>query len=87
MGEARVHERVMRRYPELSEEDVICAWRNAFVVQRRWRTNPAVIAAVGADWSGRVLELVALELEDGNVLIYHALTPPTGKTISELGLG
>ena len=81
-----VHERVMRRHPELSEEDVRCAWRNAFVMQRRWYTNPSVIAAVGVDMHGRVVEMAGVEQADDSILIYHAYTPPTEKTIDELGL-
>ncbi|MBQ9057741.1 MAG: hypothetical protein IJ125_00995 [Atopobiaceae bacterium] len=81
-----VHERIMRRHPELSEEDVKHAWRNAFVMQRRWQTDPSAIAVMGPDNRGRVVEAVGLLLENGGVLIYHAQTPPTQKTLIELGM-
>lgn len=85
--EVVVHERVTRRHPELTEEDVRHAWRNAFVVQTRPQSSHPTIAAVGVDSRGRLVELVGLELEDGAFLVYHAYTPPTAKTIRELGLG
>lgn len=85
-SEVIVHERVMRRHPELTKADIRYAWRNAFVMQRRWLTHPSVIAAVGVDMHGRAVEMVGVETEDGGILVYHAYTPPTSKTISELGL-
>lgn len=47
---------------------------------------PAHIAAAGMDSRGRMFEMVGVELEDGAMLVYHAmkLTP---KMAMELGLG
>jgi hypothetical protein len=41
--------------------------------------------AIGIDEHGRVLELIAKRSRNGNLLIYHAMTPPTKKALTELG--
>ena len=38
------------------------------------------------DDKGRELEMVAVELEGGDMLIFHAMTPPSRRTYEELGL-
>ena len=43
--------------------------------------------AVGYDSRGREVEMVGVELEDGDWLVYHAMTPPSTKTYGELGMG
>lgn len=87
--EVIVHERVTRRHPELTEEDVRLAWKNAFVVQERREgvPNDRVLIALGADARGRMLELIAAEQPEGSILVFHAMTPPSGKMLFELGVG
>ena len=89
MGEARVHERVMRRHPELSEEDVICARRNEFVVQERVdeQQERRTLIALGVDSKVRLLELTGAEDAAGVQTVFHAMTPPTANVLFELGLG
>lgn len=86
MEDVMVHPRVAQQHPEISEEDAISAWRNAIAVQNRTYTPPDIYAAAGADSKGRMLELLAVELEDGTMLIYHAMKL-TRKMRAELGMG
>ncbi len=46
------------------------------------------IAEIRADIDarGRLLEMVAVELEDGTPLVFHCMTPPSEKTLRETGL-
>lgn len=80
-----VHSRVHKRHPEISDEDAASAWRNAFAVQVREYGVPEFYIAAGADEKGRILELAATELDDGSILIYHAMKI-TQKMREELGL-
>ena len=82
MNDVVVHPRVMERHPELSEDDVREAW-NGYV--RMVRRGDDQTVAVGFDAKGRAVEMVAKE-SVGDYLIYHAMTPPTEKALSELGL-
>ena len=85
-GGVVAHSRVQQRHPELSDEDVAAAWRNAVAVRRRSFDPPEYYAAAGADPHGRMIEMVGVELEDSRLLIFHAmrLTP---KMADELCIG
>jgi hypothetical protein len=39
---------------------------------------------VGVDGRGRLLEMVSVMNREGRWLIYHAMTPPSRKTMNEL---
>lgn len=82
-----VHPRVMRRHPELTPEDVAHAWGNRVAEAFRVGASPECVCAVGFDRAGRMVEMVAVELADGTPLVYHAMTPPSRKTLAEVGLG
>ncbi len=45
-----------------------------------------VLVAVGFDTNGRVLEMVGVAEETGAIRIFHAMTPPSKKTLREAGL-
>ena len=81
-----VHERVCKRHPNLSEQDVLDAWNNALRSLQRVDKDPNEYVALGFDRSGRAIEMVAKRSERGNWLIFHAMTPPSAKTLKELGL-
>ena len=83
---AVVHERISQRHPELSERDVRRAWANVFLVQERdgGGLPCATLVALGTDARGRLVEMVAVTLEDGATMIYHAMTPPTKRVLREL---
>ena len=79
-----VHPRIVKRHPEVSEEDVRFAWEHA--ADRALRVdspNFPEYLCVGFDARGRSLEMVGAQTADG-WLIYHAMTPPSKKTLSEL---
>ena len=68
-----VHPRVTRRHPDIQVADVESAWRSAIAVRRRNYDPPDYYAAAGADSHGRLLEMVGVELDDGSLLIFHAM--------------
>lgn len=72
----RVHE----RHPELSKEDVLTAFRSVMVEARRGNDT---WVCIGLDGRGRDVEMVYRQRGD-LVVIYHAMTPPTKKTRSEI---
>ncbi len=84
MENARVHKRVVARHPELTEADILSAWRNAIALVRRETPEADFYVAVGFDANSRPIEMVAAKEDDGSLLIFHAMTPPTKKTLHEL---
>nr|WP_216656914.1 hypothetical protein [Bifidobacterium sp. DSM 109963] len=72
----RVHE----RHPELDAEDVLTAFRS--IMMDALRENGTWVA-IGLDGHGRDVEMVYKQIAD-RVLIYHAMTPPTKKTLNEI---
>ena len=84
MSAIDVHPRICARHPELSEEDVIAAMRG--MVRYRQRPEGEYIA-VGFDGRGRFLELVYVyDARLDGFLVYHAMVPPSHKTLVELEL-
>lgn len=83
-----VHWRVQARHPELDPDDVKSAWRNATaIVERVTDSFPdVVLVAIGSDSHNRLLEMVAAVQVDGSICIFHAMTPPSTKTLKETGL-
>ena len=86
LGAVVVDKRISVRHPELSCSDVAIAWLDAFVLQERLGDGACKWVALGCDSKGRVLEMLAVELEDCRTLVYHAFTPPTRKFLNELGM-
>ena len=86
--EIEIDPRVSNRHPGLSESDISGAWRNAITVIERSGTSlpDVILVAVGADSNGRLLELVGAMTDGGVVHIFHAMTPPSKKTLQETGL-
>lgn len=80
-----VHPRVTERHPDVTEDDVATAWRNAVAMRRRNFDPPSHVAAAGVDTKGRLIEMVGIEEEDGGVYVYHAMRL-TVKMARELGL-
>lgn len=81
-----VDKRVHERHPDISDEDALSAWKNAISMVRRDTSEKDFYVAVGADMKGRLLELVATESAGGNLLVFHAMTPPSIKTLKEVGI-
>lgn len=86
MEKVIVHPRIHRRHPGLSEGDVLDAWSNVIHSKARLEEEPYECVAVGTDGGGRLVEMVAVRLSNGDVLIFHAMTPPTKTTLKELDL-
>ena len=83
-----VNPRINKRHPELPDSDVLDAWRNAFVIiERRGVPLPdTIFVGIGSDAKGRLIEMVATITVDEKVHIFHAMTPPSAKTLKEVGL-
>ena len=85
MASTYVHPRVIKRHPELTEKDVLSAWHNAFAMAIRTTPEGDRFVAAGADAHGRLVEMVAVKNHEG-YLIFHAMTPPSARTLIELNL-
>lgn len=81
-----VHPRVGKRHPEIAEQDVREAWEACIRSAPRLDRSPIEYIAIGCDSKGRLLEMVALRTPDGDLVVYHAMTPPTRKALMELGM-
>lgn len=88
MYEIEVNERISRKHPAISSDDVRIAWTNAIkIIERSGGDLPdAVLVAVGFDSKGRLLEMVGVILPGDKVHVFHALTPPTKKLLREMGI-
>lgn len=86
--QVEVADRVTERHPQLSEEDVLAAWRSRVKCQVRIGPWPPQYVAVGFDSKSRPVEMVAVyDPSQDKVLIFHANTPATKKVKKELGIG
>lgn len=77
--------RVSLSHPDVTDDDVRMAWTNALSARTREFGPPDVIAAAGADTKGRMIEMLGIEMEDGSVVVYHAMRL-TQKMAQELAL-
>ena len=71
---------------DIQSEDIEYAWNNYVAKQYRGSPREGEVVAVGYDWQGRLIELVAAQREFG-LVIYHAIEPPTTGVLRELGFG
>ena len=69
----------------LSESEILHAWENYVKMQQRLAPDEEYVAAVGCTQSGDMVQMVAVIVEDGHLVI-HAMTPPTTKVLKELGM-
>jgi hypothetical protein len=81
-----VHPRVNRRHLDVTDDDVLVAWQNCLRSAPRLSSASTEHIAVGFDTAGNLLELVAVRTSGGDWVVYHAMRPPTKKTLKELGL-
>ncbi|RRF89715.1 MAG: hypothetical protein DUD33_06290 [Coriobacteriaceae bacterium] len=82
----KVHDRVTKRHPELSVAGIRRAWDNRVAMALRETSEQDFYIAIGFDDRGRELEMVSVVEDDGTILIFHAMTPPSKKTLFELGI-
>jgi len=81
-----VHSRINEKRPDISDDDVVTAWRNAISMRQRDPDFPDYYAAAGFDTMGRLLQMIAVVSKRGDALIvYHAM-PVTRKMRRELNL-
>ena len=66
----------------LTKKSIQCAWNN-FIKKRPRGTDFEV--RIGFDQCGKEIGMVGAALEDGDVLIIHAKTPPIASIKKELG--
>lgn len=79
-----VHPRISERHPEISPEDVLAAWKSPLdMLLRVDSLNFPEYVCIGYDPKGQLLEMVGTMTNDG-WLIYHAMTPPSKKTLKEI---
>ena len=84
MSQIGVHPRISERHPEVSEADVMAAMRSMIRYKQR---DSGEWIAVGTDSRSRLVELVYIyDTDDDYFFVYHGMTPPSGKTLRELGL-
>lgn len=87
MGKVEIHPRVFRKHPQLSEEDILTAWENAYYEALRPESpNFPEYLWIGQDAKGRDVEMVGTMKEDG-WLIYHANTPLSSRVVNEMKKG
>lgn len=83
MGEVVIAEHALKH--GLRAEEIAFAWDNYIGMQFRGAPREGEIVVVGPTPTGEVAELVAAERGNG-VVIFHAIKPPTGRVLRELGL-
>ena len=69
----------------LTEGEILHAWKNYVRMQQRSAPNEEYVAAIGCTQAGDMVQMVAVIVEDG-YLVIHAMTPPTAKVLKELGM-
>lgn len=84
MSQIGVHPRIHRRHPDVIDDDVVAAMRSMIAYTHR---DGGEWLAVGVDSRNRLVELVYVYDEDDDFFfVYHGMTPPSGKTLRELGM-
>lgn len=79
-----VHPRVVRQHPEISPSDVVDAMRGMLGYRQR---PSGEWLAIEVDGRNRLLELVYnFDDDEEFFFVYHAMTPPSKKTLRELGM-
>jgi len=81
----RVHPRVHGHHPEIAAEDAAAAFDSTLRKVERTDTDPVQTVGVGMDGHGRLLEYIAIEQDNGDWLIFHAMLATT-KVMVETGL-
>lgn len=83
MGRIFVHPHATRH--GLTEGEVKCAWCNFVISQPRQSPREHQIVRIGfAKGVPTPIQMIGVE-QGGNVLVYHAMTPPQRSVLNELG--
>lgn len=79
-----VHPRIMRRHPEIRQQDIVAAMKSMIRYKHR-KTGEWL--AVGIDENSHLIEVVyEYDEENDYFFVFHGMTPPSRKTLIELGL-
>lgn len=79
-----VHPRIMRRHPEIRQQDIVAAMKSMIRYKHR-KTGEWL--AVGIDENSHLIEVVyEYDEENDYFFVFHDMTPPSRKTLIELGL-
>ena len=82
----KVHPRMMRRHPDISERHVHDAFSHIIRSMRRdGGHEPTQYLLVGTTSDGRMIEMLAIITDGGDWFVYHAMTA-TNAVLHELGL-
>ena len=80
-----VLKRVIKRHPDITQEEVVGAWWSRIKTQYRIDSEKEYMVAVGVSPNGRLLEMIASEDEKGTIVIFHAMKV-TKKVLVEVGM-
>lgn len=84
MSSIGIHRRVFVRHPEIEKADVLAAMKS--MIRYTERSDGSWLG-VGIDGKNRILEVAyKYEPDDDFFFIYHAMTPPSRKSLQTLGL-
>ena len=79
-----VHPRIMRRHPEIRQQDIVAAMKS--MIRYKYRETGEWLA-VGIDENSHLIEVVyEYDEENDYFFVFHGMTPPSRKTLIELGL-
>lgn len=84
MDKPVIHPRIHERHPDIDADDVLSAWNKALLSAPRDDGTGSWVS-IGMDGNGRLLELVSMHDRRGRWLVCHTMTPPSKKTLQELG--
>ncbi|WP_339349812.1 hypothetical protein [Bifidobacterium indicum] len=80
-----IHPGIHRTHPDIGQQDILEVWRNAIVsapVVNNQETRQ-VWLTLGFDGQGRLMELASIHDQSRLWLVFHAMTPPSPKTLRE----
>lgn len=82
-----IHPRVLEKRPWLDAREVISTWAGAARMRPRLGGyEPDQMMALGWDWHGRLIELIAYKGEEDDEWIIFHVAPARKRFLAEMGL-
>lgn len=80
-----IHPRIYHSQANISQEDILQAWNNALASAPVINESGCrqVWLTLGYDRQGRLLELASIHDQARLWMVFHAMTPPSHKTIQK----
>lgn len=80
-----IHPRIHRTHPDIDQQDILEVWRNALVSAPVINSQGSrkVWLTLGFDGQGRLMELASVNDDARLWMVFHAMTPPSRKTLRE----